>query len=225
MNIGFFHIQAGESSDEGYACAKLLVASVRRCLPSAQIVHFTDLTSPGVKGVDAVRRKPSEPMALLRMRHHAGVDGEWLFVDTDVIVQRSAVRKVFDDEDFDIAITDRTWPHLRAAVGFTEAMPFNTGVMFSRCPRFWGDVYCRLRHLEPAQQQWMGDQEVICEIVTEESPRYRVRHLRGHKYNFPPSIPNDVPNGKTLQEDAYIVHYKGPKRKPLMMARRAEFKV
>lgn len=221
MNVGFFHIDTKtDASEQGYACARLLVASVRRCMPYAHVVHFTDLTSPGVKGVDAVRRKPSEPMALLRMRHHAGVEGEWLFVDTDVIVQRSGVRKVFNDE-FDIAITDRTWPHLKAAVGFTERMPFNTGVVFSRCPRFWADVYTRLRNLEPELQQWMGDQEVICEIVNEDSPRYQVRHLRGHKYNYPPVVEEDTTD---LEAAAFIVHYKGPKRKPLMMARKAEFR-
>lgn len=225
MNVGFFHVRAAaEADDSGYDCARMLVASVRRCMPYARIVHFTDLASPAVKGVDDVRRKPSEPMALLRMRHHAGVKGEWLFVDTDVIVQKSTVRKVFAEE-FDIAVTDRTWPHLKAAVGFTEAMPFNTGVMFSRCPHFWQDVYCRLRLLEPEKQQWMGDQEVICEIVGEESPRYTIRHLRGHKYNFPPVIPGEAKNDKTLEQDAYIVHYKGPKRKPLLMARKAEFRV
>lgn len=225
MNVGFFHVDSKtESAQDGYSCARLLVASVRRCMPYAKIVHFTDVDSPGVKGVDCVRRKPSEPMALLRMRHHAGVDGEWLFVDTDVIVQRSAVRKVFTDE-FDIAITDRTWPHLRAAVGFTERMPFNTGVMFSRCPRFWQDVYCRLRNLEPALQQWMGDQEVICEIVNEDPCRYQVKRLRGHRYNFPPQVPSEKADDKQLETEAFIVHYKGPTRKPLMMARKAEFRV
>lgn len=223
MNVGFFHIDTKtETSESGYACARLLVASVRRCMPYAKLVHFTDLESPGVKGVDCVRRKPSEPMALLRMRHHAGVSGEWLFVDTDVIVQKSAVRRVFKHA-FDIAITDRTWPHLRAAVGFTERMPFNTGVMFSRCPHFWQEVYTRLRTLEPALQQWMGDQEVICDIVNEDSPRYVVKRLRGHKYNFPPQV--DVVDDKALESEAFIVHYKGPKRKPLMMARKAELKV
>lgn len=217
--VGFFHVDAGQASADGYLYAKGLVQSVRRAMPDVPIVHFTDTESRAVKGVDDVRRKPSEPMALLRMRHHAGVTGDWLFVDTDVIVQRS-VERVFREHAFDIAVTDRTWPHLRAAVGFTERMPFNTGVVFSRSPRFWGEVYTRLRELSPAQQQWMGDQEVICDMVTDDACAYDVTHLKGSKFNYPPDVPSK--DSTETQDTAFIVHYKGPQRKPMLLKRLAK---
>jgi hypothetical protein len=218
MNIGVYHIDAQTPDSEiGYLCAREMVKSAKARMPAVRIVHFTDLESPPIKGVDEVRRKPSEPMALLRMRHHAGVKGEWLFVDTDVIFQKP-VHKVFR-EDFDIAVTTRNWPHLKVAVGFTERMPFNSGVMFSRCPAFWSEVYCRLRQSDRDLQEWMGDQEVICDLVTDPDTRYTFRHVKGSIYNFPPALPDDAVDSLALQADAAIVHYKGPRRKPLLLKR------
>lgn len=220
MTIGFFFVDAGtKAAAENALCARALVQSVKDVMPYTPIVQFTDMTTKAIKGVNAVRRKPSEPMALLRMRHHAGVKGPWVFVDTDVIFQQpvSAVMK----PDFDIGITGREWSHVKAAVGFSTRMPYNTGVVFSKCPAFWQEVYCRLKHYPPELQQWMGDQEVIAEIVDEDVPRYHVRKLNGRRFNFPPVInPEDEsPASRKALLEAAIVHYKGAKRKPLLLAR------
>lgn len=218
MTIGFFFVEKPTKDTEGRACARILVQSAKRRMPTTAIVQFTDERTEPVKGVDAVIRKPTEPMALLRMRHHAGVSGEWVFVDTDVVFQRN-VRNVFDVE-FDIGITTRNWDHLEAASGFSQRMPFNTGVVFSRCPPFWRDVYRRLRLYPESEQEWMGDQEVIGEIVAENASMrwYQVRHFKGSIYNYPPEIPP-----KTTEKDrlsaAAIVHYKGPSRKAMMLDR------
>lgn len=219
MKVGFFHVdRESVASKQMHACARGLVRSVREAMPGVSVVHFTDLTSQAVKGVDAVRRKPAEPMALLRMRHHASVEGAWLFVDTDVLIQKDVAR-VFTKE-FDIALARRDWSHLKVAPGFSDRMPYNTGVVFSRCPRFWAEVYTRLRVLDLPQQEWMGDQEVICDLVTEDHPRYAVTFVSGAKYNFPPALPGV--DAETQCREAAIVHYKGPDRKALMLARIAE---
>jgi hypothetical protein len=220
MTVGFFHVdRESVASKQMHECARGLVQSVRESMPGVPVVHFTDETSKGVKGVDAVRRKPAEPMALLRMRHHAGVKGAWLFVDTDVLIQKNVAR-VFSIAEFDIALARRDWSHLKVAPGFSDRMPYNTGVVFSRCPRFWAEVYTRLRVLDAPQQEWMGDQEVICDLVTEDRPRYAVTFVSGAKYNYPPMLPG-VKAADQLHE-ASIVHYKGPDRKALMLARIAE---
>jgi hypothetical protein len=218
MTIGFFHVENGtKASEENYSCARALVRSVRETMPGTRVVQFTDEATQAVKGVDAVRRKPSEPMALLRMRHHAGVKGEWVFVDTDVIFQHK-VNQIFK-LTFDIGLTSRAWEHLKPAMGFSERMPFNTGVVFSRKPHFWQEVYCRLKALEPEQQQWMGDQEVIGEMAMEDSPRYDFRVLNGRMLNFPPVLEDPTTAYEQSLKDAWIVHYKGPKRKRLLMKR------
>ncbi len=218
MTIGFYHIdQNTGASAQGYVYAQAMVRSAKAVMPEVPVVQFTDMTSPAVKGVSEVRRKPREPMALLRMRHHAGVEGEWLFVDTDVIFQQS-VTKVFR-KDFDIGVTTRNWSHLRPAAGFSERMPYNVGVVFSRCPQFWAEVYTRLRRLEPALQQWMGDQHIICGMVKGRAHRYHFALMKGSRYNFPPQIESKHDPADVMQANAAIVHYKGPIRKPLLLQR------
>jgi hypothetical protein len=220
MTIGFFYINTGtDIADANLACARLMVKSAKREMPNVKVVQFTDHATSGIKGVDEVRRKPSEPMALLRMRHHASVKGEWLFVDTDVYFQQD-VSRVFREHEFDIAVTNRNWEHLKAAGGFTARMPFNTGVVFSRSPRFWREVYRRLRMFPPKLQHWMGDQEVIGDLVAdnEEMGWFSVHQLSGSQFNYPPEI--KLKNTATERlEAAAIVHYKGPSRKKQMLSR------
>ncbi len=220
MTIGFYHVeQPTQESYDAYIWARGMVASVRRTMAEVKVVQLTDLTSRAVKGIDGVRRKPAEPMALLRMRHQAGLSGDWLFVDTDVIFERS-VESMFR-KSFDIAIPKRNWDHLKPAPGFTERMPFNTGVMFSRCPSFFAEAYARLRLLSDQQQHWMGDQEVINDILTEDRPRYGVRYINGLRYNFPPVVPDPDAKAKLaeLRSQVKITHYKGAARKAMLLER------
>lgn len=220
MTIGFFYIHTKtDSAEANLACARVMVKSAKREMPHVKVVQFTDLTTAEIKGVDAVIRKPSEPMALLRMRHHAGVSGDWLFVDTDVYFQRD-VKRVFREQAFDIAVTNRDWKHLKAAGGFTARMPFNTGVVFSRSPSFWREVYGRLRQYPADLQQWMGDQEVIGDLVQEndEMRWFDIYQLKGSHFNYPPTIRLEKSEAQRMEE-AWIVHYKGPSRKPMMLSR------
>jgi hypothetical protein len=220
MMIGFLHLEHGDNYKEARACARAMVSSARQVMPYIKIVQFSDLDTKEVKGIDAIRRKPLEPMGLLRMRHCAGVEGEWLFVDTDVIFQKP-VTHVFS-KPFDIALTTRDWTHVKAAGGFTERMPFNTGIVFSRCPHFWGEVYTRLREYPIELQHFMGEQELINEVAKED--RYRIKKLRGAIYNFPPDAPDAMPTNEQLYADASILHFKG-NRKALMLERYMPVKV
>lgn len=220
MTIGFLCVDTNTpDSVEAYQCAKAMVKSARRAMPKVDIVQFTDLTSPVVQGVRHVRRKPREPMGLLRMRHCAGVPGDWLFVDTDILFQHP-VTSVFKRE-FDVAVTSRDWSHLKVAQGFSERMPFNTGVVFSRRPSFWADCYLRLRDFDQDQQRFMGEQQVIC-ALSGETDRYHVVHLKGSLYNFPPEVPGITPSQQEQMSAAHILHFKGRARKALMLKRRKQ---
>jgi hypothetical protein len=67
----------------------------------------------------------------------------------------------------------------------------------------------------------MGDQAVICGLVTEDEGRYHFVHLKGHKFNYPPALPTTDRHDaeKQAEKDAWIVHYKGPERKAMMIER------
>lgn len=210
MNIGFYLVQ-GDQGD-GYVLADMMLRSVRAAMPGVPVTQFTDLKSPPVYGVDHVMRKPFAPLALLRSAHQMNVEGEWLFLDTDVLVQKD-VRDVFQ-HPFDLALADRSWPHLEPTPAFAEAMPWNIGVVFSRCPQFWRAVHEGLRAAPETAQDFMGDQIVACALL--KTGTWALHELPGTRYNYPPAHADDIGRG------AAIVHYKGHYRKPWMLQRFSE---
>lgn len=218
MTVGFYLVDTHSlDSAMGVVCADALIRSVRASMPGVRVVQFTDHETAAVRGVDDVHRLAAEPMARLRMRHQAAVQGEWLFVDTDVLIQRD-VRHVFD-QPFDVALTTRNWPHLKPAVGFSGRMPFNVGVVFSRCPAFWAEVYRRLGQRAADEQEWMGDQQTICDLVAA-APTYAIAFLKGSRYNLPPAVENDRDGlSARMEAKASILHFKGAGRKALLLDR------
>jgi lipopolysaccharide biosynthesis glycosyltransferase len=196
------------------------MASVAATMPDVAVVQFTDEKTPPVDGAFEVIRGKRRPMALMRFWHQSQVKGDWLFVDTDVVFQRD-VRSVFD-QPFDIAVTVRDWPHLKRASGFAERMPFNAGVVFSRTRKFWSRAYKRLLEMPVELHDFMGHQQVICDLVTEK--RFHVAYVKGSRYNCPPYIDGGKPGGDpdlsaAMEQQAAILHYKGPVRKALMLDR------
>lgn len=200
MNIGFYLTQGDPS---GYVLADLLLRSIQRTMPGVPVSQFTDLKSPSVYGVTHVLRQPPQSLSLLRSLHYASVEGDWVFLDTDILVQRD-VRNVFL-RPFDIALADRRWPHIPPTPDFTSAMPWNAGVIFSRCPDFWWEIHERLKSDTSTAGNFFGDQAVICDLA--KSDRYRILELPGMVYNYPPASADDA--GK----DAAIVHFKGPRKR------------
>jgi len=207
VNVGFY-LTSGDAP--GYVYADALVRSVRAVMPGVPVHQFTDMTSPSVWGIDATHRLPAGPLSMLRSAHYASVEGEWLFLDTDCIVQRD-VRDVFD-ESFDVAVTDRNWPHVPPLdESFTASMPFCAGVVFSRSPRFWEGVNRIVSLMPEKDQNWFGDQRAMCRLLATGSYAFKI--LDGSVYQYPP---------ESDPFDAYspvIVHYKGLERKKYLMSR------
>lgn len=199
MNVGFFTVY--RLDPQHYVLADKLVRSVRSAMPGVEVVQFTDESSPAVLGVDRVRRRPPGKMLERRMEHYAECEGEWLLVDTDVLV-RQDVRDVFADGVFDVALADRSWPHLPQKEDVLATMPFNSGVMFSRSPDFWRSVLAIWR--EAGKNDWMSEQRAVYEAVR--SGRHRVKILPGMKYNYPPKGPKDPLDGVA------IAHFKGERK-------------
>jgi hypothetical protein len=220
VKVGFLFIDGPDKTAR--VCADGLVCSLRRAMPDVPIVQFSDAETPAITAVTEVRRLPreSESMAVMRFRHQANVTGDWLFLDTDVIVQKD-VRRVFRST-FHVVVTTRNWPHLKAADGFSEKMPFNTGVIFSRSQAFWREALEQLEASETHDREFMGHQQVICDLVA--SGRYDVAYIKGSKYNCPPYVKGGKEGGDKqlsdlLVREASIVHYKGAQRKAMMLKR------
>lgn len=220
MKVGFFNIYHG-SIDFNHTIhlvlADMMIRSVRKAMPDVEICHLTDERTPQIVGTDRTIRIPSTaPMAVQCVTHYAQHEGNWLYLDTDILLQRD-VRHVFD-EPFDIAVCDREGTKVQGEddEDFTlfKEMPYNIGVVFSRNPAFWQQVKNRLLTMDAKKQQWMGNQVAACQEIAEGG--WKVKILAGRDYNCPPL------NKKDRCEDASIVHFKGQMRKRMALARFAE---
>ena len=175
-------------------------------MPGVEVHHLTDGRCKKLEGVDGVVRRDGDiPMAIRRMTLHSMCDGEWLFVDSDVLVQKD-VRDVFDDKAFDVALTNRDGTITNEAA-YAKVMQFNVGVVFSRSPAFWKVVVQHLRTVPSRFQEWEGDQRVICALVRQGNHGFNVKILPGLKYNFPPASQDDP-----RLENASIQHFKGNRK-------------
>mgnify|MGYP000066486456 CR=1 FL=1 len=204
MTIGVFHIAVGPTVH--LQLAANLIASVRRTMPGVPIAHLTDQETAPLADVDFVIRHTSRPpvaLGCLDAYAHAG-PGDWLFLDTDVVVQRD-VRPVFDLA-FDVAVATREGTLRPNEIGtkFMARMPFNKGAVFSRCAEFWGDAVRACLTMPAKRQQWMGDQLAMNEVI--DGGRYRVVVLP-NTYNYPPKTRGDVD-----ARSKAILHFKGNRK-------------
>lgn len=214
MKVAFLHIDI-PGQDDARTMAEIMVHSVRQAMPSAEIVQLADEKTPMVVGVDTVivRRMQAPWLMLYRLEHFKNLpEGDWMFIDTDAVVQRD-VSGVFE-KPFDVALTRRVGPIFVNGKDIVPDMPYNTGVMFSRNPAFWSDCYDYCASLPDKQKHWWGDQQAV--RVVKESGKYQVRELTCDEYNYSPSSADEDVTGR------YVVHYKGPIRKKMMLAKYAK---
>lgn len=209
MKVGFFHQGPGGTLYTRLAC--VLMASVRQSMPGVPIVHLTDQDTAGIRGADEVLRVPNGPMALTILEAYAGCGvGDWLLLDSDVMVQADVQHVFEENKTFDVAVATREGTLRPKEVGtkFMETMPFNKGAVFSRSPAFWRAAAEWLKTQPEKLQMWMGDQRAMNEVIA--TDRFNVRVLPA-AYNYPPFTKGDV-------ADKAVLHYKGS-RKAWMEAR------
>lgn len=193
MRLGFYAQGKGEHLD----MAKHLIASSKRFMPDVPIYQLTDGETPCLEGAEALRIAGDIPMGVRRLMHYDR-EGDWLFVDTDVVIHKD-VRHVFE-RDFDVAMASRVGTYMEGAP-YTKANPYNFGVVFSRNPECWRKLVPILKTMEPQWQRWGGEQLLACQLGV----GYKLEVLPCW-YNFTPEKQTDSLTA------AYIVHYKGPRK-------------
>ena len=209
VSVSFVHVGAN------IAIPGLMVSSVRAVMPAAEIVQVPDQSTPAIPAVDTVVRRDWDggKLMLFRLELLAALDRPAsVILDTDINVQR-ALDPVFD-QPFDVALTVRHESIKDLdGVNITEQMPYNTGVMFTRQPRFWAEARDYCRGLAEEQQNWYGDQLSVKHVA--DGKAYRVVELPCDVYNYSP---------RTEDEDVsqrHAVHYKGM-RKEWMVRRHGQ---
>lgn len=188
---------------------EMMVKSVLNAMQCVEIVQLTDMVTPQIKGVNSVIRKPYDGnLMTFRMMHLAELAGDWITLDTDIIVLKD-LREVFNKGyDFDVALTRRYGKILdQDGMDIVAYMPYNTGVMFSRNRQFWKDAYKALLKMPESAHKWWGDQLSV--RLAAESNRYSVLELNCDEYNYSPNSENE-------NKDVYVLHFKG-KRKDWML--------
>ena len=190
--------------EEQMPLAERMVASVRRVMRTVPIIQMRDEKTPEVPGIYASKVIPWNGAHLMtyRLQHLAEMRREdMMIVDTDVIVQQD-MRRVFGSP-FDVALTKREGPILDPqGIDIAKLMPYNTGVMFSKCPAFWRDCYEWCSNAPEPIQKWWGDQLAVKTIA----PSYRVRELPCDIYNYSPNHPDEDISGRA------VLHYKGNRK-------------
>ena len=196
-----FYVERGKSDLR--ALVRCSVDSVRRTIPDAWVIQFTDLATEPMDFVNEVIRRPAGSMMMMesRIEHFANFDERCLLIDPDVVVQED-VWDVFDT-DFDVALTRRD----RLIVGgenYAELMPYNTGVMFSNGPGFWRAVLNEMKPMADTEREWYGDQIAVARVAA--SGGFKVLDLPCDEYNYTP--------GKRSEDVCFrkIVHYKGVRK-------------
>lgn len=167
-----------------------------------RLVRSVKSAMPGVR-VEQLTAARDRPIALALLEAFASVAGEWLFLDTDVIVRKD-VRHVFD-KPFDVAVATRegTFRSGEEESKFMALMPYNKGAVFSRSQDFWKDCAKACRTYKTARQHWMGDQQAVNDVIRDE--KYDLLVLP-KEYNYPPKSQNDD------LKNVFIVHYKGGRK-------------
>lgn len=197
INITFLHV------GEDVTLPTLMVESALKAMPGVNIIQMTDDVTPVIKGVTSVVRKPYDGYLMtFRMQHLADLKGDWITLDTDVIVRKD-LREVFKQE-FDVALTRRYGTILSPdGIDIVEAMPYNTGVMFSRNRQFWVNCYKTLIYMPESAHKWWGDQLSV--RLAAESNRFNVLELNCDTYNYTPTSEQDF-------KDVYALHFKGNRK-------------
>jgi hypothetical protein len=192
VQIGFF------VESKGLDFAKLLIESAKKVMPDVPIFQLTNGECEAV--AEPIRIPGSMPMGVRRLTHYSRLEGDWVFVDTDVLFLKD-VRHVFD-KPFDIALASRKGT-LWEGSEYAKKMPHNFGVVFSRSPKFWRIALEYLKRLPPKLQEWEGEQFVTGQMA--EHPGFSVEILPS-SYNFTPAEKTDD------MTHVHVAHYKGPRK-------------
>jgi hypothetical protein len=202
MKVGFYHV---DLKPGGRRYTQRMVDSVRQAMPGIPIMQFGRVPSDRIEGVTEFRQAAEGPLVLSSLRSYASLpDEQWLFFDTDVIVQQDLAH-IFRHQ-FHIAVVSRegTLTDQETRTKYMTRMPYNKAVVFSRKQTFW---QAALAWLEARPKLWTGfygDQWAMCEAI--KSAKFQVMVLPS-EYNYPLKRKDeDV-------RDKVVIHFKGSRKR------------
>ena len=168
-------------------------------MPGVQIVHMT--TPDGPRSSADVHEilsaeDAAKPLGWRWPTASAQIQGDVLSLDSDVICNAD-VSHVFDQHRyFNAAVTTDIKPG-------AEDIRYNSGVVFTRGPKFWLELRKRLEHADFGNgENWYGIEKPFNELV--ESGLCEMKVLPGDQYNY---VPDHADDRKGL-----LTHYRGNRK-------------
>lgn len=192
--------------------ARIMIASVRETMPGVPVVMMTNQHTPPLECVDEVRRRPHEGFHWIPWLCDfcAQIDGQVLYLDTDVVVQRD-LRPLF------AVPADVVFTYRGPKILDNRMMPFLFGCVAYRTKEFWAEVRDRVAKMTDTKDLgWYGSQVVTFEMWMEEKNgrgKWNIKTVPCETHNYTPKEEDEVPEGK------WMLHYKGRKRKAWMLAK------
>jgi hypothetical protein len=195
LKIGFF-IQGPQF----IPIADYLLDSIRRVMPDVPIYQLTDGLCPAIDGVEVIRIPEEMPMGIRRVTHYTRLEGDWCFCGCDVLFRKD-VRHVFE-KPFQVALATRDGTYMQNAQ-YTQIMPYNFDILFSRSPEFWQIALETMKTMSPEAQDNGAEQLVTCAMA--KSKAFDVAIIPS-SYNFTPKRPTDDIS------HVHILHMKGKRK-------------
>ena len=189
--------------------AEDLVVNVNSVMPGVPIYHVRDDKTEPIPGAHTLLVSSDVPLMTWHMKAHREAQAlgeEVLFTEPDVRF-KADVLDVFDDPEFDVAVTERevdsTWDLNGTKVLLSAVAPYTLGTTFSRSRQFWDDVTAHCMTLPAKEQNWIGDMLALWAVM--QTGKYRVKVIPGPIYNHIPCSREDACEVKVL-------HFKGMRK-------------
>ena len=222
INFVFFHI--GDVTQP-----QLLTHSIKKFNPDAKIFFVTDCLTENIVGVTETFRFNFDRDNLMISRLKAfsllELNEPSIYIDTDVLLVRPIPEKLFQGNDIflcnrsygkDFFVAQPNSPNLTKLLDlseyknktFGEIYPFIACFTYASNYNFWSECYKTLLNLDEKFHYWYGDQEAL-----------RVLYERNF-FNIgllDEKIICTLPEYSKPGDGSYSIHFKGPKRKNLML--------
>jgi hypothetical protein len=212
---------------------KLLVNSIRRVMPDAEIIQCSDPKTPKIERVDQLRIFDEDTGNLMKFRLSAfsqiGLNEPAIYLDTDMLVlkechlneiltvndvilcQRSFEKEnLFNTKPFllnDLIIKKFEYNEYENLSIF-DVFPYIACFNLVKNYAFWDACYKELLKLDEKYHFWYGDQESIKRVISTGKFLYRT---------LPEYFVACLPEHVDFNKPPALIHFKGAHRKKMML--------
>lgn len=188
--------------------ARIMVASARKHMPGTNVLMITDAKTSALDGVPVVRFSTDGYADFIPWLTNACslMEGEVLYLDSDVVVQRD-LRPLLN-VDADIVL-----PYRGMKMVDGHLQPFIFGCVAYKNAAIWKEIRDRVLAMPEKERQWYGSQIAVFDMWVEQSNgigKWKIASVPRNVYNYTPRDAEDAP------ADKWVLHYKGRKRKAWM---------